>query len=79
MFICVLYWEEVTGDPVWQSQKTMAVGWKSARVGDWGEVGASHPLILSLAAPSSPFHSTGSGDALQEGGPVESLWVDLDS
>lgn len=47
-----------------------------------GEVGApdtSRPLILSLAAPSCPFHSMGSGDAVQEGGLVEFLWVDLDS
>lgn len=27
LVVCVLYWEEVTGDPVWQSQMTMAVGW----------------------------------------------------
>ena len=44
-----------------------------------GAPDTSHPLILSLAAPSSPFHSMGSGDAVQEGGPVEFLWVDLDS
>lgn len=40
-----------------ESEGHMAVGWKSAWVGDRGEVGAlgtSHPLILSLAAPSSP-------------------------
>ena len=27
LVVCVLYWEEVTGDPVWQGQTTMAVGW----------------------------------------------------
>ena len=67
-----------------ESEDCMAVGWKNAWVGDRGEVGApdtSHPLILSLAAPSSPFHSGGIWWCRSGGWPVpvEFLWVDLDS
>lgn len=70
------------GGPVWQSQKTTWL-W-GGRAPEWGTEG-TWVLWAPPILPSSPWllHPVppldGSGHAVQEGGLVGSLWVDLDS